>query len=213
VIPLRLPDGALRVVCLGAHPDDIEIGCGGTLLALGDARELDATVVIPTGTAERHEEALKATTRFLPGAQVGMHVLELRDGHLPAHWGTVKELLEEVAGGTAPPDVVFAPRLDDAHQDHRLVAQLAATVWRDTLVLRYEIPKWDGDLGPVTHYVPLEPGMAQRKVELLDESFPSQAGRDWWDDETFLGLMRLRGMECRHRYAEGFVVDKAVLAP
>jgi LmbE family N-acetylglucosaminyl deacetylase len=214
VIPLRLPDGGgLRVVCLGAHPDDIEIGCGGTLLTLGDARELDATVVIPTGTPERHEEALKATTRFLPGARVGMHVLGLRDGHLPAHWGTVKELLEEVAAGAATPDIVFAPRLDDAHQDHRLVAELAATVWRDTLVLRYEIPKWDGDLGPVTHYVPIEPGTAQRKVEFLDESFPSQAGRDWWDDETFLGLMRLRGIECRHRYAEGFVVDKAVLAP
>jgi LmbE family N-acetylglucosaminyl deacetylase len=142
-----------------------------------------------------------------------MHVLGLRDGHLPAHWGTVKELLEEVAAGAATPDIVFAPRLDDAHQDHRLVAELAATVWRDTLVLRYEIPKWDGDLGPVTHYVPIEPGTAQRKVELLDESFPSQAGRDWWDDETFLGLMRLRGIECRHRYAEGFVVDKAVLIP
>jgi LmbE family N-acetylglucosaminyl deacetylase len=213
VIPLRLPDGGgLRVVCLGAHPDDIEIGCGGTLLTLCDMRELDATVVIPTGTAERHEEALKATTRFLPGARVDMHLLELQDGHLPAHWGTVKDLLEDVAAAAATPDVVFAPRRDDAHQDHRLVAELAATVWRDTLVLRYEIPKWDGDLGPVTHYVPIEPATARRKVELLDESFPSQAAREWWDEETFLGLMRLRGVECRHRYAEGFVVDKAVLA-
>ena len=213
MISLRLPDGALRIVCLGAHPDDIEIGCGGTLLALGGARDLSATVVIPTGTTERHDEALKAMARFLPGAQVGMHVLGLHDGHLPAHWGAVKELLEEVASSSTTPHAVFAPRRDDAHQDHRLVAELASTVWRDTLVLRYEIPKWDGDLGPVTHYVPLEPRMAQRKVELLDESFPSQAGRDWWDDETFLGLMRLRGIECRHRYAEGFVVDKAVLAP
>ena len=213
MIPLRFPDGGgLRVVCLGAHPDDIEIGCGGTLLTLCDTRELDATVVIPTGSPERHEEALKATTRFLPGARVDMRVLGLRDGHLPAHWGTVKELLEHVAVAAATPDVVFAPRRDDAHQDHRLVAELAATVWRDTLVLRYEIPKWDGDLGPVTHYVPIEPATARRKVELLDESFPSQTDRDWWDEETFLGLMRLRGVECRHRYAEGFGVDKAVLA-
>jgi LmbE family N-acetylglucosaminyl deacetylase len=213
VIPLRFSDGGgLRVVCLGAHPDDIEIGCGGTLLTLCDTRELDATVVIPTGSPERHEEALKATTRFLPGARVDMRVLGLRDGRLPAHWGTVKELLEDVAAATAVPDVVFAPRLDDAHQDHRLLARLATTVWRDSLVLRYEIPKWDGDLGPVTHYVPIEPATARRKVELLDESFPSQTDRDWWDEETFLGLMRLRGVECRHRYAEGFVVDKAVLA-
>jgi LmbE family N-acetylglucosaminyl deacetylase len=213
VIPLRLPGGnGIRLVCVGAHPDDVEIGCGGTLLTLGSERELEATVVIPTGTVERHEEALKATTRFLPGARVGMHVLGLQDGRLPAHWDTVKNLLEDVAAATATPDIVFAPRLDDAHQDHRLVARLATTVWRDSLVLRYEIPKWDGDLGQVTHYVPLPVQIARRKVELLGESFPSQAGRDWWDEETFLGLMRLRGVECRHRYAEGFVVDKATLA-
>jgi hypothetical protein len=85
-------------------------------------------------------------------------------------------------------------------------------VWRDALVLRYEIPKWDGDLGRVTHHVPLDPVTARRKVALLDECYPSQVGRDWWDDETFLGLMRLRGVECHHRYAEGFVVEKAILS-
>lgn len=212
MIPLRLPDGPLSIVCLGAHPDDIEIGCGGTLLALAGSCDVSATVVIPTGTAERHDEARKATGRFLTGVPVDMHLLGLRDGHLPAHWDTVKELLEDVASRSAAPDLVLAPRRDDAHQDHRLVAELAPTVWRDALVLRYEIPKWDGDLRPVTHHVPLDTAVARRKVELLDESFPSQVGRDWWDAETFLGLMRLRGLECRHRYAEGFVVDKAVLA-
>ncbi len=211
MIPLRLPGGPLRIVCLGAHPDDVEIGCGGTLLALAESCDVSASVVIPTGTAERHDEARKATARFMPGAPVELHLLGLRDGHLPAHWEVVKELFEQVATSTPVPDVVFAPRRDDAHQDHRLVAELAATVWRDSLVLRYEIPKWDGDLGPASHYVPLDPEVARRKVELLDESYPSQVGRDWWDDETFLGLMRLRGVECRRRYAEGFVVDKAVL--
>jgi LmbE family N-acetylglucosaminyl deacetylase len=210
VIALDLPAGPLRVVCLGAHPDDLEIACGGTLLTLAGARELQATVVIATGSGVRHDEALKATARFLPGAEVDVHVMGLRDGYLPTHWGAVKESLEEVAR-SAPPDLVFAPRLDDSHQDHRLIAELAPTVWRDTLILRYEIPKWDGDLGQVTHYVPVEPDVARRKVDLLDESFPSQVRRDWWDAETFLGLMRLRGVECRHRYAEGFVVDKAVL--
>jgi hypothetical protein len=93
-----------------------------------------------------------------------------------------------------------------------LIAQLVPTVWRDTLVLGYEIPKWDGDLGRVTHYVPVSTDDALRKVELLDSCFASQRSRSWWSAETFLGIMRLRGIECRHRYAEGFVVDKAVLA-
>jgi len=199
------------VLCLGAHPDDIEIGCGGTLLALAEARDVIATFVIATGDGERLEEAVKAAPRFLSGAAVDVQVLGHRDGCLPAMWGAVKQNLEEIASGAAP-DLLFAPRLDDAHQDHRLIAELVATVWRNSLVLRYEIPKWDGDMGHVSHYVPLEPETAQRKVALLDECFPSQRDRDWWDSETFLGLMRLRGVECRRRYAEGFVVEKALFA-
>ena len=217
MISLGLPPGPLSIVCLGAHPDDIEIGCGGTLLSLAASRDLRATVVMVTGTAERHEEALKATARFMPGADVDARLTGLRDGRVPAHWGEVKETLEEVArsagSAASAPDLVFAPRLDDAHQDHRVMAELAPTVWRDALVLRYEIPKWDGDLGRVTHYVPLDQELARRKIELLHECFPSQAGRDWWDDETFLGLMRLRGVECRRPYAEAFVVDKVVVEP
>jgi LmbE family N-acetylglucosaminyl deacetylase len=213
VISLHFPAGPQRLVCLGAHPDDVEIGCGGTLLALAGVRDVQAIVVIATGSGERHDEARKATERFLPGAEVEIHVMGLRDGHLPAHWGAVKETLEEVArSAISAPDLVFAPRVDDAHQDHRLIADLAPTVWRDALILRYEIPKWDGDLARVNHYVPLDDDVARRKVELLRECFPSQATRDWWDDETFFGLMRLRGVECRHRYAEGFVLDKAALS-
>lgn len=211
VIELALPSGRLQVLCVGAHPDDIEIGCGGTLLTLAAAREVGATAVVLTGAGDRYDEALKSTGRFLPGAAVDVRVVGLRDGRLPAHWDEVKDALEAVARDVRP-DVVFAPRRDDAHQDHRLLAELVPTVWRDALVLGYEIPKWDGDLGAVTHYVPVPPELARRKAELLDECFPSQVGRDWWDDETFLGLMRLRGVECRSRYAEGFTVTKARLA-
>ena len=211
MITLQLPSGALRIVCLGAHPDDIEIGCGGTLLALAESRSVRAVVAIATGSGNRHDEAIKSTARFLPGADANVRVLGLRDGFRPIHWGAVKEALEEVSTSMTA-DVVFAPRGDDAHQDHRLIAELAPTVWRDALVLHYEIPKWDGDLGRVNHYVTLEPEIARRKVELLHESFPSQAGRDWWDDETFISLMRVRGVECRSRYAEGFLVAKAVLS-
>src|SRR4029453_5888317 len=128
----------------------------------------------------------------------------------PAHWGRAKAIVEEAARtGTA--DLVLAPALDDAHQDHRTLAELVITAFRDSLVLRYEIPKWDGDLGRPNVYVPLPEAVARRKVELLHASYPSQKARDWWDDEVFLGLARLRGMECRSKYAEGFRVDKAVL--
>ena len=211
MMPLLLPSNELRIVCVGAHPDDVEIGCGGTLLSLAESgRTLSATVVVATGSGGRYDEAMKAAPRFLPGAEVEVRVLELRDGFLPTAWREVKEGLEDLAR-SATPDIVFAPRLDDAHQDHRVVAEIVSTVWRDCLVVRYEIPKWDGDLGRVTHYVPLDAEVAQRKLALLDESFPSQVDRGWWDSDTFAGLMRLRGVECRSGYAEGFVVDKTVV--
>jgi LmbE family N-acetylglucosaminyl deacetylase len=129
---------------------------------------------------------------------------------LPAQWGTIKDSLEDVAKETEP-DLIFAPRVDDLHQDHRLVAELVPTVWRDALVLNYEIPKWDGDLGRANYYVPISDDIAHKKVDLLFKCFPSQSSRDWWSEETFLSIMRLRGMECRSRYAEGFAVAKAVL--
>ena len=119
-------------------------------------------------------------------------------------------MLHELATRVSP-DVVFCPRTDDAHQDHRLLGTLVPTVWRDALVLHYEIPKWDADLHPPTHYVQVAPDLARRKVALLDTHFPSQRDRDWWDDELFLGLMRLRGVECKTRYAEAFFVHKAHL--
>ncbi len=208
MIGLRLPDGPLEILCLGAHPDDIEIGCGGTLLTLGSRPGLRATFAVLTGSPERHTEAQAAARAFVPGAATRLHGLP--DGRLPAHWDEVKEALEVLARDIRP-DVVFCPRRDDAHQDHRLVAELTPTVWRDALVLEYEIPKWDGDLGRPSWYVGLDEETARRKVTLLDRCFPSQAGRDWWREDTFLGLMRLRGMECRAEAAEAFVVSKALL--
>lgn len=199
------------VLALGAHPDDVEIGCGGTLLTL--ARRwpgLPVTVVVLTGTAEREQEARTAASLFLAGCEVDVLTADLPDGRLPSVWGTVKQHLEDVAADRAV-DVILAPRPGDAHQDHRLVAELVPTVWRDHLVLGYEIPKWDGDLGRPVGYVPLTEEVARDKVRLLTKAYPSQAGRDWWDEETFLGLARLRGVECRSRYAEAFEMPKAVL--
>lgn len=198
----------LDVLCLGAHPDDIEIGCGGTLLTLAERPGTTVAGVVLTGSGARREEAEAALPQFFPSATV--QVLGLPDGRLPSHWDAVKEALESLAGDHRP-TVILAPRTDDAHQDHRLLGQLVTTVWRDALVLHYEIPKWDGDLGRPTHYVQVSEDDAHRKVELLNKSFPSQLDRDWWDDELYLGLMRLRGVESRARYAEGFVAAKVVL--
>ncbi|GAA1433615.1 PIG-L family deacetylase [Microlunatus lacustris] len=209
MLTLELPVGELTVLCLGAHPDDVEIGCGGTLLELAARRGTTlSTVVLTAASEERRREALAAGPRFFPGADVT--VLDLPESRLPQHWGAVKDALEDLSR-RCQPDLVFAPRTDDAHQDHRLIGQLASTVWRDTLLLHYEIPKWDGDLRPSTHYVAVSEQNARRKVELLGSSYPSQQHRDWWDDEVFLGLMRLRGMESRGRYAEGFVAAKVLL--
>jgi len=199
---------ARRVVCLGAHPDDIEIGCGGLLLRLAGRGDVQVDGLVLTGQQGRAEEARQSLPRFVPDATV--EVAGLPDGMLPGHWSAVKETMEQF-GQRHPADVVLAPRTDDAHQDHRLVAELASTVWRDSLMLRYEIPKWDGDLGAPNHFVALDRDTAGRKVRLLNECFPSQATRDWWDDELFLALLRLRGMETRAPYAEGFFVTKALL--
>ena len=209
---LEAPSGEpLSVLAIGAHPDDIEIGAGGLLLQLA-GRPLQANYVLLTGTAERQAEARAAATAFLPGADLTVELSQLPESRLPAAWAQVKEILEQVARSCSP-DVILAPSIGDAHQDHRTIAEIVPTVFRDQLCLSYEIPKWDGDLGRPSVYVPLSQETARRKVELLHKCYPSQHGRDWWDDEVFLGLARLRGMECRARYAEAFGCAKWVIRP
>jgi LmbE family N-acetylglucosaminyl deacetylase len=213
VIPLHLaaPAGRpLSVLAIGAHPDDIEIGAGGLLLQLA-GRPLQVRYVLLTGTAERHAEARDAARAFLPDADLDIETYQLPEGRLPAAWADAKEILERVAGSCTP-DVILAPSADDAHQDHRTIGEMMLTVFRDQLYLAYEIPKWDGDLSRPSLYLPMPVEVARRKVELLHKCYPSQRGRDWWDDEVFLGLARLRGMESRARYAEAFHCAKSVLA-
>jgi LmbE family N-acetylglucosaminyl deacetylase len=214
MLPLHLKAPSvepLSVLAIGAHPDDIEIGAGGLLLGLAES-ELRVRYVVLTGTADRHEEARQAARAFMPGAELAIDLFDLPEGRLPAAWGSVKEILEEIAQSCSP-DVILAPSSVDAHQDHRTIAELVPTVFRDHLNLAYEIPKWDGDLSRPSIYVPLSAETARRKVELLHKCFPSQRGRDWWDDEVFLGLARLRGMECRTRYAEAFRCAKSMILP
>ena len=211
--PLAVPEGRpLSVLALGAHPDDIEIAAGGTLLSLAERHPgLHVRYVLMTGTQERQLEARAAARAFAPGAELEVELHNLPDGRLPAVWGQVKEILAVLARSVRP-DVILAPSPGDAHQDHRTVGELVPTAFRDQLYLGYEVPKWDGDLARPNTYFPLSDEIARRKVELLDKSYPSQRGRDWWDEETFLALARLRGMECRARYAEAFTCAKLVIS-
>ena len=203
-----------RILCLGAHSDDIEIGCGGALLTLIERHpQVAIDWVVFSGKGERYTEAVASATSFLAAVAVKtITVHDFRDGYFPFVGAEVKDAFEALKQNP-PPDVVFTHRRDDRHQDHRLLGELAYNTFRNHLVLEYEIPKWDGDLGAPNVFVPLAPGACERKIELLMQHFATQRGRDWFTPETFQGLMRLRGIECRAAsgYAEGFFGHKVVI--
>jgi LmbE family N-acetylglucosaminyl deacetylase len=204
-------DPIRSVLCLGAHADDIEIGCGGALLQLiAENPELDVTWVVFSATPTRIEEAQASANAFLQGVANPRVIVEgFRDSYFPFQGAQIKECVERIRA-TVNPDLIFTHRRDDMHQDHRLVCELTGCAWRDHLILEYEIPKFDGDLTTPNVYVPLTAELAERKVELLARHFPSQQSKPWFTADTFLGLMRIRGIECNAagRYAEGFHVRK-----
>jgi len=216
MIPFRInknPSAPLSVLCLGAHSDDIEIGCGATVLqlaALGPQVELHWVVLSAVGP--RADEARAAAERFTRGARLHLHLAEFRDGFLP-YDPAVKDYFEALKPQLQP-DVIFTHRRDDAHQDHRLVHQLTWNTFRNHTVLEYEIPKYDGDLGQPNVYSPVSRALAEQKVQILCEVFASQRSKSWFDPQTFLGLMRLRGMESNAPggLAEAFHARKLVLA-
>jgi LmbE family N-acetylglucosaminyl deacetylase len=212
---LSLPPGTpLRVLVVGAHADDIEIGCGGTLLTLLTERPVDVTWVVLSAAGARADEARASADVFLTAASaVSVAVDRFTDGFFPAEIAEVKRRFEELKL-EVDPDLVLTHAADDAHQDHRVVNELTWNTFRDHLVLEYEIPKVDGDIGRPSVYVPIEREIAERKVALLRECFPSQARKHWFDPELFMGLMRLRGMECvsASGLAEAFRARKLVLA-
>ena len=204
----------LRVLCLGAHSDDIEIGCAGTLLRwLAEHERVDVTWAVFSGGGTRGEEARASAESLLDGASGRRIVLgDFKDAHLPADFARAKEFTQALRAH-GEPDVVFTHRLEDAHQDHRLVAELTWQTWRDQLILEYEIPKYEGDLGRPNLFAPLPEPIAQRKLDHLATHFGSQRPKDWFRPETFSSLMRLRGVECRapSGWAEGFHARKAIL--
>jgi LmbE family N-acetylglucosaminyl deacetylase len=213
-LQLAGPGERLSVLCLGAHSDDIEIGTGATLLSMM-ARGvcIDVQWCVLSGAGEREKEARDSAADFLSKANgVNIEVMRFPDGFFPQHGETIKAWFEELKR-RVDPDVIFTHCRGDAHQDHREVCRLTWNTFRDHCILEYEIPKWDGDLGQPNLYVPLAAGAMERKVELLMRHFPSQQLKEWFDEETFFGLARLRGNECRasERYAEAFFARKLSL--
>jgi LmbE family N-acetylglucosaminyl deacetylase len=201
-----------RVLCLGAHCDDIEIGCGGTLLRwLEECPELDVRWAVFSSDARRAAELRASARRFLcREPDKCLSVCEFRDGFLPWHGAEVKDEFERLKAEFAP-DVVFTHFRHDLHQDHRLVSELTWNTFRGPLILEYEIPKWDGDLGSPNAFVPLAERHVQKKTEILVEAYASQRGRAWFEPETFRALARLRGVESATRYAEAFHARKLTL--
>ena len=207
-----VPEALDELVLLGAHCDDIAIGAGGTLLAICRARpglRVRALVLSGAGTAREAEERA-ALAAFCPGADLEVTVRDMPDGRLPSHWEWAKEELEAFRR-TGEPDLVLAGHRGDDHQDHRGLALLAPTVFRDHLTLGYEILKAEPDLAQPALLWPLDHAVVDEKIRLLHEHYPSQTARTWFDDETFRGLARVRGVQCGRRYAEGFHPTRMVL--
>lgn len=199
-----------EIAVIGAHCDDIAIGMGGTLLALAKTHSglrIHALVLSGGGT-EREAEEVEALSAFCPGADVQLSALDIPDGRAPAHWNRIKNVLSDFRK-SCNPQVVFGPQRDDAHQDHRLLAKLIPTEFRDHLVLGYEILKWEADTMRPIIFHPLTTDLAEEKARLLLKHYPSQVAHDWFDEQAFLGLSRLRGVQCRNQHAEGFVLEKA----
>lgn len=203
----------LTVLCLGAHSDDIEIGCGGTILRL--AAEHQGSIfhwVVFSAVGAREAEARRGSELFTTGARVEtLQFGSFRDGFLPFEGAAVKNLFEDLKTKISP-DLIFTHNRNDAHQDHRLLSELTWNTFRNHLILEYEIPKYDGDMGRPNVFVPLSVDHSQKKVQHLMNTFESQRSKPWFDEQTFLALMRLRGMECNAAsgYAEAYYCHKIV---
>ncbi len=217
MIKLTLNGGsgsALQVLCLGCHSDDIEIGCGGAILQL--AQQYPGSTfhwVIFSAIGVRETEAKRSAALYAESVNLRGPILNsFRDGFMPFAGAEVKAVFEDLKTKFSP-DLIFTTSRKDVHQDHRLIAELTWNTFRDHFILEYEIPKYDGDLGQPNVFVPLEPAIYDRKISHLMEAFQSQHAKRWFDRNTFLALMRLRGMECNapSGYAEAFYCRKMLL--
>ncbi len=220
MLPLQLSpapvEGSLSVLAIGAHADDIEIGCGGTLLSLAEAYPgATVTWIVLSGDGKRAGEAKASAADFVAGFDSSRIVIKaFRDGYFPYDGAEVKDYFEELKGEVEP-DVVFTHQRSDLHQDHRIVCELTWNTFRDHLILEYEIPKYDGDLGSPNLFVPLDEAISRRKIKALLTHFATQLDRRWFTEDLFLATLRLRGMESNSPtgYAEAFSCRKLVVSP
>jgi len=207
--------GINRILCIGAHSDDIEIGCGGTLLTLFAMNpDVEVDWVVLSAQGERKEEARLSAERFLSGVTTAsLRIESFRERYFPHVGSEVKEYFDELSVQVEP-DIIFSHRLDDRHQDHRITAELVENSFRDHLILQAEVPKYDGDLTTPNVYVELEEETLDRKIEYLFAGFPTQADRYWFTEDTFRGIARIRGVESKASsgFAEGFHCRKLVLS-
>jgi LmbE family N-acetylglucosaminyl deacetylase len=207
--------GLHHVLCLGAHPDDIEIGCGGTIIHLLEENPgLGIHWVVLSASDQRGLEARNSAGSLLQGSgRAEVRVADFQESYFPHVGQEVKAYVDRL-GSELRPDLIFTHWRGDAHQDHRILAELTWNAFRNHLILEYEIPKWDGDIGRPNTFMPLRQDVCDRKIEHLLTAFPSQAGKDWFCAEVFRGLLRLRGMEARSPsgYAEAFHCSKLVLS-
>lgn len=205
---------SLQVLCLGAHSDDIEIGCGGTILRLQhEYPGLQVYWVVFGAIGDRMREARSSAEAFLANVTNKTIVLkQFRDSFFPYVGDQIKECFEEIKKDVAP-DIILTHHREDLHQDHRLICDFTWNTFRDHLILEYEIPKYDGDMGRPNFFVPLDKTICERKAALIVDSFRSQAGKQWFSDDTFLALMRLRGVEANSpsRFAEAFYCRKILV--
>jgi LmbE family N-acetylglucosaminyl deacetylase len=210
----RKAGAPLRLLCLGSHSDDIEIGCGGTVLRLlAECPGSTVNWVVFSSTPEREKEARASAADFLTSAaEATVTVRAFRESYFPYVGAEIKDFFEELKRSVNP-DVILCHHRHDLHQDHRVVAELAWNTWRNHIVLEYEIPKYEGDLGTPNVFVPLSRAMADRKIELLMKHFATQASRNWFRPDTFRGVMSVRGVECHapEGQAEAFHVRKLVV--
>jgi LmbE family N-acetylglucosaminyl deacetylase len=213
-LKLQKPDSSpLKVLCIGAHSDDIEIGCGGTILRLaGEINDIEFHWIVFSAIGVREEEARTAAQLFAGSRLRGPILKTFRDGFMPYEGKDIKAVFEDELKPLSP-DLIFTHNGRDAHQDHRLLSELTWNTFRSHFILEYEIPKYDGDLGRPSVFVPLTRGTCNTKVTHLMGAFGSQRNKRWFEPETFLALMRLRGMECAAEdgYAEAFYSRKLVL--
>jgi LmbE family N-acetylglucosaminyl deacetylase len=201
---------ARKLLLLGAHSDDIEIGCGGTILSLAAANPgRNILWIVLSAEGKRREEARTSAQEFLKGIKgVKVVIKQFKGSYFPGQIDRIKKYVETFK--SFDPDIVFTHYRKDRHQDHRLLSDLAWDTFRNHLILEYEVPKYDGDLGTPNLFVPLEAAVSQRKAEYISESFATQKGKHWFSENTFLALMRLRGVECASEYAEAFYCRKMV---